>query len=252
MAKQVINNGTVAGDGTGEILFSAFEKTNDNFTELYDLSDVDGLVYIDSKDKLPAPVAGVITLLDRYAYYFTKSVDLLGDSITVGENTTILGTSSESVVLSSTGLTTALITGAYSLPIRFITFTADIVFDLDGTGNLMALDWMGVNFLNCIQVGTILNPGNFIFKFGAFLNSEQMSFTGNQGTISFDASLFSGRGTNDIIQISSSAVVSRRFRITESAFIVPTGSTGINVDAVATIPTESNILNHVNFSGSGT
>lgn len=35
MAQQVINNGTTAGDGTGEILFSAFDKTNDNFTDIY-------------------------------------------------------------------------------------------------------------------------------------------------------------------------------------------------------------------------
>ena len=35
MAQQLINNGTIAGDGTGEVLFSAFNKTNDNFTELY-------------------------------------------------------------------------------------------------------------------------------------------------------------------------------------------------------------------------
>jgi hypothetical protein len=35
MARQIINNGTIAGDGTGEVLFSAFNKTNDNFSELY-------------------------------------------------------------------------------------------------------------------------------------------------------------------------------------------------------------------------
>jgi hypothetical protein len=35
MARQIINNGTIAGDGTGEVLFSAFDKTNDNFVELY-------------------------------------------------------------------------------------------------------------------------------------------------------------------------------------------------------------------------
>jgi len=35
MAQQVINNGTIAGDGTGESLFSAFDKTNNNFIELY-------------------------------------------------------------------------------------------------------------------------------------------------------------------------------------------------------------------------
>lgn len=35
MAKQTINIGTVANDGTGDPLRSAFSKTNDNFTELY-------------------------------------------------------------------------------------------------------------------------------------------------------------------------------------------------------------------------
>lgn len=35
MTQQTINNGTVAGDGTGESLYSAFAKVNDNFTELY-------------------------------------------------------------------------------------------------------------------------------------------------------------------------------------------------------------------------
>jgi hypothetical protein len=35
MAKQTINIGTTANDGTGETVRSAFDKSNDNFTELY-------------------------------------------------------------------------------------------------------------------------------------------------------------------------------------------------------------------------
>jgi len=35
MAQQSINIGTTANDGTGETVRSAFDKTNDNFTELY-------------------------------------------------------------------------------------------------------------------------------------------------------------------------------------------------------------------------
>ena len=35
MAKQVINNGTTAGDGTGENLHDAFQKVNENFDEVY-------------------------------------------------------------------------------------------------------------------------------------------------------------------------------------------------------------------------
>ena len=35
MAQQTINIGTVANDGTGDPLRTAFDKANDNFTELY-------------------------------------------------------------------------------------------------------------------------------------------------------------------------------------------------------------------------
>ena len=44
-AKQVINIGTTANDGTGDPIRSAFDKVNDNFTELYtdDAGDVNSI-----------------------------------------------------------------------------------------------------------------------------------------------------------------------------------------------------------------
>lgn len=36
MAKKIIGIGTTANDGTGDALRTAFDKCNDNFTELYD------------------------------------------------------------------------------------------------------------------------------------------------------------------------------------------------------------------------
>ena len=58
MAQQTINIGTTANDGTGDPLRSAFDKVNDNFTELYsdDAGDVNsvngatGAVVLDSDD----------------------------------------------------------------------------------------------------------------------------------------------------------------------------------------------------------
>ena len=46
MAKQVINLGTTANDGTGTPLREAFDMVNDNFTELYtdDTGDVDSII----------------------------------------------------------------------------------------------------------------------------------------------------------------------------------------------------------------
>jgi len=45
MAKQVINIGSTANDGTGDPIRSAFDKVNDNFTELYtdDAGDVNSI-----------------------------------------------------------------------------------------------------------------------------------------------------------------------------------------------------------------
>ena len=38
MAREIIDNGTVPGDQTGEILFTSFEKCNNNFEELYSVA----------------------------------------------------------------------------------------------------------------------------------------------------------------------------------------------------------------------
>lgn len=42
MAKQIINIGSVANDGTGDNLRVAGDKINDNFTELYDIAQAAG------------------------------------------------------------------------------------------------------------------------------------------------------------------------------------------------------------------
>jgi hypothetical protein len=47
MAKQVINIGAVANDGTGDTLRAAFDKVNDNFTEAYNL-DINQLSNVDT------------------------------------------------------------------------------------------------------------------------------------------------------------------------------------------------------------
>ena len=43
MAKEIINVGQAANDGTGDPLRNAFEKVNSNFTELYDTADTQDL-----------------------------------------------------------------------------------------------------------------------------------------------------------------------------------------------------------------
>lgn len=211
------------------------------------------IVFVSEKSDLPTPTAGVITLLDNTTYFFTTVVDLEGDRLVCGQNTTIIGGSSENCRIKSTGLIgTALITSIYSLPMRNITIEADVALFLDGDSTTTALDWFGVNFTDCNTIGTIKDYSNFIMADSAFLNSQGLTFTGDLGTIGFSQCLFNSSAAGTVINLDSALIITRRFRVIYSSFIVLSGETGISVNASATIPTESFILDTVNFSGGGT
>ena len=215
------------------------------------------IVFVNSKNDLPTPVSNVITLVDNVTYYFTTTVDLLGDRLVGGENTVILGSSSENSRIKSTGLGVgiALFTTEWTTPIRHVTFQdVDTALDIDGSVNPpLALDWTGVNFLNVPNIGLIDTADNFIFSKGAILNSQNLQFDGSHGTIGIDNSIFVGSGSaGNILDVLAGCTITRRFRLIYSSVIAFGSSVGINVNASATIPTEGYILDTINFSGGGT
>lgn len=216
----------------------------------------DNIVFVSSKEDFPDAVSGVRTLADNVTYYITADVDLEGDRLVGGSDTTIIGGSSENCTLTSTGLGVgvALFTTEYTTPIRHISFeNVDTAISIDGNSRTVALDWTGVNFVNVPNVGTINTCDNWIFTKGAFLNSEGLKFTGTVGTIGVNSSIFVGSGAaGNIIELDASCIVTRRFRIIYSAVVAFGSTVAIDVDASATIPTEGFILDTVNFSGGST
>jgi hypothetical protein len=235
-------------------------------TQFKFLDDVVNFIFVGSKNDLPTAVDGVINLKDNYTYFFTTTVDLEGDRLVAGQNTTILGGSSENCRIKSTGIstTTALLSSHYSLPLRNITLEAPYAINLDATGyGTQALDWFGVNFNNCAKVGIISSYDNFIMLDGAFLNAQDLSFNGVTGTVGFNQCLFTGNfglgGTKSILNFPSTFICRRRIRVTVCSFVVPSGYTGITVQDGVTFQTaagmynpESFILQTCNFSGPGT
>lgn len=212
-------------------------------------------VFVNSKTDLPSAVSGVITLLDNVTYFITKIVDLTGDRLVGGQNTTIIGGSSENCFLISTGLSasTALISSEWSLPMRNISITHGTALNLDATGNsTAALDWFGVNFTDCPIVGTIKSYSNFIMSDCTILNSANMEFDGTIGTVGFVNCLFSGIAAQTILNFPSTLTITRRIRCIYSSFVAFGGATALSVDASAVIPVESYILDTVNFSGGAT
>jgi hypothetical protein len=211
-------------------------------------------VFVNSKTDFPAAVSGVITLADNVTYFITKTIDLAGDRLVGGVNTTILGGSSENCILKSTGLSasTALITSIYSLPMRNLTITHGTALNLNGSTPTSALDWFGVNFTDCANVGLIANYSNFIMSDCALLNSANMTFDGTIGTVGFVNCLFSGLAAQTTLNFPATLTITRRIRCIYSSFVAFGAGTAINVNASAVIPVESYILDTVNFSGGAT
>ena len=216
------------------------------------------VTFVATKEDLPAPSGGIITLESDRTYYFTDHVDLTGDRIIGSANTTILGASSENCSITSTGLLFGdpIFQTDFTTPIRHISFKGQgvgIQVNPNNTGvQPIALDWTGVNFQD-LDISCLFGDiDNFIFSKGAILSAGDFIFSGSVGTIGIDNSLFVGDGTNNLITLQSSCVVTRRFRVIYSSFVAFGSTIAVEVDVNATIPVDSYILDTCNFSGGGT
>jgi hypothetical protein len=219
--------------------------------------DIQNFFFIGEKDDLPTPSGGIITLAASTTYYFTGTVDLTGDRLVASANSVILGPSSENARIKSTGLGVGvpLLTSEWTIPVRHVTFQdVDTAIYIDGTINApVALDWTGVNFFNVPNIGEIATCDNFIYSKGAFLNSQNLIFSGTVGTIGADNSIFVGTGgAGAAFKVTSAATITRRFRVIYSSFVSFGSSNSVDVDVSATIPVEGFILDTCNFSAGGT
>jgi hypothetical protein len=80
MAKQTINIGTAANDGTGDPLRTSFTKTNQNFTELYDkTSNVDNTSDASKPVSTAQAAADAAALAAAQAYADSLVIGLLDD-----------------------------------------------------------------------------------------------------------------------------------------------------------------------------
>lgn len=207
-----------------------------------------------SVEDLPAPVSGVIHLEAGKTYFILGNIDLKGARIVCDGVVSIVGGSSETCFIRSTGLSAGqyLITSTHSLPIRNVSFVGNKLFNLEGDGTTTALDWLGVNFIDSNEVGIIKNYSNFVAFSCAFLNAGNLTFDGTIGSVVFDSTLFSFMPNTAGLIIPATATLTRRLRMVFSPFICVGTTIGLNVSASASIPTEGYILDKCVFSGNGT
>jgi len=124
MAKQVINIGSVANDGTGDPLRTAFDKVNDNFTELYndDAGDVNQVTGTGGITASPT-TGNVVVNLDDDSITYAK----------LGAEFTTSAALSTNVDFSTAQVFTKTLTGATTL--TFSNTAIGMVKDLVITGD---------------------------------------------------------------------------------------------------------------------
>lgn len=220
MAKQTINNGTVAGDGTGEVLFNAFEKVNDNFNEVY----LTNVVHINSPDDFPAAVGGVRELVpvvgDKITYIISaKIIDMGSDRFTItGGEVQIKGEHRTASAIGST-TTDALFTAVDSFLIleyfvvscssgKVVDFSAPALGQVSfGTTNLIVLDCDTIfdisnSFATTFRELVVFNATTNGILFTGTINS-QLGISNTLGTSWGGTFIDLGTTTFDLISIGS-------------------------------------------------
>ena len=176
MPQEIINIGTSANDKTGDTLRSAFEKANNNFTELYPLaSGADNVVVVNSINDFPAESGGVITLEDNKVYQLGADVTSPYPFV-AGQNNIITSGNPFATILTYAGAGT-MFSGngvSFALDRIIIACPSAQAFDFTGTGNN---EMFGLNIVSigiCQKCGTFTDLRSVNITNSSFFNcSEQ-------------------------------------------------------------------------------
>ena len=219
-----------------------------------DIEALSDLNLISTLSDLPTPVGNIITLTGGN-WFILDHIDLGGNRLLLEGINALIGFSSETSSITSTGLPNGqvMISGTDTTPIQNISITSPAgtqAVEFIGATGQEAIDWVAVNFVNCETVGLISNYSNFVMQDSAFLFSAGVTFDGAMGTIALESTFFN-QPTGTLINLPATLNISRRFRIIYSSFVVTSGNVGIAASTSAGIPVEGYILDTVNFSGGG-
>lgn len=213
---------------------------------------IGGLKFVSAKEDFPECESGVITLPDQTAWYITQNIDLLGCRIQ-GQGFTLLGPSSTTVVLSSTGLsdTTALITATKDVSIQNLQIDTGTALDCATVEAGTLFSVTACRFVTTVSIGTVSGYNNNLF-FETSFSGGGITFDGTMSSIAYSDCVFIPASGKTAITIPATATITTRMRLQVSPFVVGTGATGLNVSTSASIPVEGYLLTRLNFSGAGT
>ena len=145
MAQQIINVGAAPNDGDGDPIRTAFQKTNSNFTELYDRAQTEPPA---SLIGAPGDEAGMYAYNENFFYYCFANYD--GSSIIWAQVTQVGNISTNQI---SSGNSNVVISGAGGA----------VIMGVGGTSNVAVFSATSANLVgNVVAGGFFLGNGSLL------------------------------------------------------------------------------------------
>lgn len=249
----------VRNDGIAEQTMQAWmQSVTGDLNNVYNIysTDFTGLKIVKSLEDFPRPLGDVITIPAGMAILVCGNIDLKGYRVVCESPGCIKGTNAETSSLYSSISSGAMIYSEGILQLRDITLSTDsgaYCVEIDGSSNPSAVaDWFAVNFTGG-RAAKLTTLGNAIMILMGLLDPDDgIELYGTFGTFAITESIIRLAGSKKGINFDANAVISRRIRIGNCAFVIGSGCTGIDLPLTATVPDDAYAIFFCNFSGSGT
>lgn len=257
MAQQLINIGTAANDRTGDTWRDAFDKTNQNFTELYGLQGADPVVFVAQESDFPTQDATTITLEDGKIYQYTASFSTAKRFIVEdGAKLTAFNFFSPVLTYSGTGSMFTGTDASFTInECRIDCPNAQVFNFTDSVGGLFLFLMDKVRIVSASKFGTFNNLQTVLIEGSSSLAMTQgITVTGSDFVIFSISKLFLGTSSASFVGIDFGTAISQTIEIDDFVATGPSGSIGIKgASGNANVP--SGVIASVvgcNFSGIGT
>ena len=231
MAKQVVNIGAVANDGTGTNQRDAWDIFNDNMTELFDFKDSQDTILISQESDFPVQDATTITLESKVDYKITADVTTAKKFI-VKDAAVLRASSSIGFTLTYTGTGSMFDITDASFAMRRIKLlhaTAQGINFVDTVGGTFAYLAENVTHLAGSKYATFSNPGFVLIEKGAAFNmTAGATFSGaNIQLVEMDGMTMTSTSSSfKAIDLGSSVTLTPEFK--DVGVLAPAGAFGIS------------------------
>jgi len=230
MAQQIINIGTAANDRTGDTWRNSFDKTNQNFTELYAMQGADPVIFVAQESDFPTQDATTITLEAGKVYQYTASFTTAKRFIVEdGAKLTAFNFFSPILTYSGTGTMFTGTDASFSIRECRISCPSAQVFSFtDTVGGLFLFLMYDVRIVSASKFGTFDDLQTILISGSSSLDmGDGISLIGSNIIIFSISKLYLGSTNASYVGIDFGTAISQTIEVDDFIAVGTTGSIGL-------------------------